>query len=175
MIQRTPVATAITASNDVNCFGESSGSATVSANGGDGNFTYAWSNGATTATASNLIAGNYSVVVTDGDGCTSSQSVVLTQPTQLLVNAAATPQSTFGVDDGTATANPSGGTGKSRLATELRTCAIATSARVEPDRTLPTRRVTRDQPTNSTSTAGTSPAAADRDRRVLTASLPRGP
>ncbi|MBK9017240.1 MAG: hypothetical protein IPM82_26065 [Saprospiraceae bacterium] len=111
VIQLPPVTSQISSSTNVACFGETSGSATVSASGGNGSFTYGWSNGQTTATASNLLAGNYSVIVTDGNGCTSSQSVIISQPPSLVANASATPQTIFGVDNGTATANPTGGTG----------------------------------------------------------------
>lgn len=110
VIQLPPVASQITASSNVACFGGASGAASVEASGGTGTFSYAWSSGATTASATNLTAGNYSVVVTDGNGCTSSQSVTISQPSNLVPNASATPQTIFGVDDGTATANPTGGT-----------------------------------------------------------------
>jgi len=110
VVQLLPVTSQISSTN-VPCFGGATGSATVSANGGNGSYTYQWSNGQTTATAANLTAGNYSVVVTDGNGCTSSQSVVISQPPNLVVNAAATPQTIFGVDNGTATADPTGGFG----------------------------------------------------------------
>ena len=46
-----------------NC-GATDGAATVTP-GTPGNYTYAWSNGATTATATNLAAGSYTVTVTD--------------------------------------------------------------------------------------------------------------
>jgi len=49
--------------------GNSDGSATVVASGGTGAFTYLWSNSATTASATGLSAGNYSVTVTDNKGC----------------------------------------------------------------------------------------------------------
>ncbi|MBI1227380.1 MAG: T9SS type A sorting domain-containing protein [Bacteroidetes bacterium] len=110
VIQLPAVAALITGTTDVNCFGGSSGASTVEASGGDGTYTYAWSNGANTAMVSGLTVGNYTVVVTDGNGCTASQSVTISQPANLVPNATATPQTTFGVDDGTATANPSGGT-----------------------------------------------------------------
>ena len=68
-------------STDVLCFGQSTGSATVTPSGGDGSYTaYLWSNGQTTATATGLAAGTYSVTITDGLGCTGSASVTINQP-----------------------------------------------------------------------------------------------
>ena len=46
------------------CNGVSSGSITLTATGGNGTYTYAWSNGATTASLANVPAGSYSVTVT---------------------------------------------------------------------------------------------------------------
>jgi hypothetical protein len=48
----------------------SPGSATVSITGGTAPYAYLWSTGATTATATGLQAGSYSVTVTDQVGCT---------------------------------------------------------------------------------------------------------
>ncbi len=53
------------------------GSATASATGGGGSFTYLWDNNETTATASNLLAGPHSVTVTAANGCTASASVTI--------------------------------------------------------------------------------------------------
>jgi hypothetical protein len=49
---------------------ENNGSATVMPSGGTPSYTYIWSNGATTATASGLVSGNYSVTVSDANNCT---------------------------------------------------------------------------------------------------------
>ncbi|MBI5916422.1 MAG: T9SS type A sorting domain-containing protein [Bacteroidetes bacterium] len=112
VVESPDVTASIASQTNVLCFGEATGSATVTAGGGVGNFTYEWSDGQTTATATGLIAGNYSVTSTDGEGCASVQSVTVSQPaTPIAVNASATPQIIFGVNDGTATANPTGGTG----------------------------------------------------------------
>jgi len=109
--QVPPVSAQISATDDVACNGGSDGSATVSASGGNGTLTFQWSNGQSGVTASGLVAGTYAVTVSDANGCTAVQTVVIAQPLILTVNASATAQTTFGVNDGTATANPVGGTG----------------------------------------------------------------
>ncbi|MCC6723969.1 MAG: PQQ-dependent sugar dehydrogenase, partial [Saprospiraceae bacterium] len=64
-----PVALSASVSTvDVKCFGDATGSASVVAVGGTQNYTYHWSNGATTASISGLPAGVYSVTVSDGNG-----------------------------------------------------------------------------------------------------------
>ena len=67
------VTATITKDADAGCFGESNGQLTANGSGGTGQYTYVWSNGETTQTISNLIAGNYDVVVTDTNGCTAAQ------------------------------------------------------------------------------------------------------
>jgi len=47
------------------------GSATVVATGGTGTYTYTWDNGGNTATINGLVAGTYSVTVSDGGPCPS--------------------------------------------------------------------------------------------------------
>ncbi len=72
----------ITSSTNVLCYGSASGSATVTANNGTPPYTYLWSNGSTDQTAANLIAGTYSVTVTDKNGCFVNliNAVTITQP-----------------------------------------------------------------------------------------------
>ena len=48
------------------CIGEADGTITITPSAGEYNYTYTWSNGATSATADMLVAGNYSVTVSDG-------------------------------------------------------------------------------------------------------------
>jgi len=77
---------AIANSTNVSCFGGTNGSAQVNVSSGVGPFTYTWlPSGGNNTFANNLSAGSYSVNVTDNNGCTSSTSVIITQPTQLLV------------------------------------------------------------------------------------------
>lgn len=109
-VTETPqVSGSIASQTNVLCFGDDTGSATASGGGGNGVFSYNWSNGATGATNSNLGAGNYSVTITDGEGCTATASVTISQPTLLEANASATGQIVIGANDGTATADPNGG------------------------------------------------------------------
>lgn len=69
---------------DVSFYGGNDGSATVSVTGGTSPYSYLWSNGDTTATSSNLIAGTYTVTVTDDNGCTATQSFTIIQPIPLM-------------------------------------------------------------------------------------------
>ncbi len=56
------------------------GTASVMANGGTTPYSYLWSNGDTVANISNLCANTFSVTVTDGMGCASAASVIITEP-----------------------------------------------------------------------------------------------
>lgn len=110
VVESAAVTASIASQTNVLCNGASNGAASVAAGGGNGNYTYIWSNGATTAAISNLGAGTYIATVTDGENCTATVSVAITQPGVLAVNASATAQTANGVNDGTATAAPTGGT-----------------------------------------------------------------
>jgi hypothetical protein len=81
-----PAATlaASTTQTDVLCFGNSSGAVDLSVVGGAAPYTYLWSNGATTEDLSNVAAGTYNVTITDGNGCTITSSVTITEPTATL-------------------------------------------------------------------------------------------
>ncbi|MDQ3047992.1 MAG: PKD domain-containing protein [Bacteroidota bacterium] len=104
-----PTATISTFTN-VACFGGNTGNATIGITGGSPPFTYLWSNGQTTPTANNLIAGIYSVTATDAAGCVASTSITITQPPLLVANAVKTNPICFGNSNGTATASAVGGT-----------------------------------------------------------------
>jgi hypothetical protein len=94
----------------VSCFGNSDGSATITASGGTSPYTYLWDTGATTTTITNIAAGTYSVTVTDDIGCSVIENVVVSEPTELTVNISSTDETIAGASDGAATASASGGT-----------------------------------------------------------------
>ena len=107
--QPTAVTATITASTPVSCFGGNNGSATVSAAGGIGPYTYNWApSGGTGATAGGLTAGGYTVTVTDANGCTTTASVNITEPTA-LGGTTAVAAATCGQANGSATVTPTGG------------------------------------------------------------------
>lgn len=104
--------TATTSQTNVTCNGGTNGSATVSASGGTGTYTYAWSpSGGTAATASNLGQGSYTCTITDANGCSITRSFTITQPTALTASQSQVNVSCGGNNDGSATVTASGGTG----------------------------------------------------------------
>src|SRR5690606_25274181 len=72
-------------------------------------YTYLWNNGETTPTISGLVAGNYSVGITDANGCTVSQSFNITQPTALTASTSQSNIACNGEDTGVASITVSGG------------------------------------------------------------------
>lgn len=72
----------------VTCNGANDGSITVSVAGGTAPYTYEWSNGDSSQNLTGLPPGDYSVTVTDVNGCSDSSDVItLTEPDSLLITA----------------------------------------------------------------------------------------
>lgn len=94
----------------VDCFGDSTGTASLSTTGGTPPYSYSWSNGATDADLENLPAGVYGYTVTDANGCTKSGDFSIIEPCPILPNAIKTDITCFGDDDGTASLDPQMGT-----------------------------------------------------------------
>ncbi|MBK8556398.1 MAG: SprB repeat-containing protein [Lewinellaceae bacterium] len=103
----TPVISSIT---NVNCFGGASGAIDLSVTGGTGAYTYLWSNGFTGQDPSGLIAGTYTVIVTDANGCTGTQSAVVTQPTDIMLTKVVTNVNCYGGSNGSIDLSVAGGT-----------------------------------------------------------------
>ena len=85
------------------------GNAFVLPAGGTSPYTYSWSNGATSSTSAGLIAGTYSVTVTDKNACTASSSATLVAPSSISIAVAASNPS-CGVANGSIIASANGGT-----------------------------------------------------------------
>jgi gliding motility-associated-like protein len=97
--------------NGIQCFGDRNGMATVVPTSGVAPYLYSWSpSGQSGSVATGLPSGTQTVTVTDADGCVTTESVVIAGANQIFVNPSTTPSS-CAIDDGTATANATGGAG----------------------------------------------------------------
>ncbi|RYZ52097.1 MAG: hypothetical protein EOP49_10345, partial [Sphingobacteriales bacterium] len=67
---------------NVSMIGGSNGAVNLTPSGGIPPYTYNWNDGITTQDRTGLPAGNYSVVITDANGCTGTVLAVITQPQQ---------------------------------------------------------------------------------------------
>jgi hypothetical protein len=96
----------------VSCYGSSDGAITAEGAGGTGVYTYSWSNGKTTASINSLTAGNYTVTVSDNNGCKQPITQAITSPAALSLTVAKQKKvSCFGGNDGTIELQSSGGAG----------------------------------------------------------------
>ena len=100
---------------NTSCFGQCNGSATVAPTGGTPPFTITWTpvppNGQGGTTASDLCAGNYTVLLVDANGCDTTLAFLIEQPPPIVPNSSFTNASCFGVCDGTAMVAPTGSPG----------------------------------------------------------------
>ena len=73
---------------DVLCHGDNTGVLSVLASGGSGaNYTYTWNpSQATNTTLVNLLAGNYTLTIEDGNNCEQSSVFTIVEPQALNVN-----------------------------------------------------------------------------------------
>ncbi len=92
--------------------GQNNGEITTTVTGGTAPYTYLWSNGATTQNLSAVGVGNYTLTVTDANGCpaTNGTGIVMTSLNAPIVNITSV-NSTCNNANGSATANASGGVG----------------------------------------------------------------
>jgi len=94
------------------CFGYADGSVIAEVTGNSSSYTFNWSNQATTSSISSLKAGTYSVVVTsvDNPNCQTTRAIVLEEPKLIKISLDIQDETTSGGEDGSITANVSGGT-----------------------------------------------------------------
>jgi gliding motility-associated-like protein len=124
VITQPPVLTASASAVSSAC-GGNTGAASVSASGGTPGYTYYWNpTGQTTQTATGLGAGNYTITITDVNGCTTAQTASITSGS---LTATATGSTVCAGQ--TATLTASGGTNYS-WSTGATTAAIAVAPAV---------------------------------------------
>ncbi len=118
IITLPPPPTATATITNVSCNGGSDGAIDITPTGGQTPFTYVWTrNGSpisnTTQDLNNIPAGNYSVTITGANGCgvLVNTGLIVTEPTALDATVAVTNATATGLClNGSATANPTGGT-----------------------------------------------------------------
>ena len=69
-------------------------------------YSYLWSDGQTTQTATGLSAGNYTCIVTDSEGCINTFSQTITSTSPIVLNLTITNVSCNGLIDGAASVLP---------------------------------------------------------------------
>ncbi len=106
-----PIVLTSTKTNVSSC-GGNNGSITVNASGGTTPYTYSWNTvpSQTTATASGLTVGIYSVLVSDAGGCSSTLTDSISEPATFAISETHTNSTTCSSDDGTISISVNGGT-----------------------------------------------------------------
>ncbi|MCF8370654.1 MAG: PKD domain-containing protein [Bacteroidales bacterium] len=97
-----------TSVSNVSCAGAVDGSINISINGGAGNYSFDWSNGAATEDLYNVSIGNYSVIVTDANGCTQTENYTVSFVPEISISEIISPDN--GNSDGSIDITISGGT-----------------------------------------------------------------
>lgn len=97
---------------DVTCAGDCNGSIALAVSGGTAGYSFDWSpdpaGGDGTSTATALCPGDWTVVITDANGCTASFTYTLASPAPLVLNTSST-DSQCALCNGTATVVVGGG------------------------------------------------------------------
>ena len=95
----------------VACFGQSTGTISISATGGNSGYTYLWADGSTGATRTNLPAGSYVLTLKDSKNCQKDTTIVVSQPAAALsLSSTVTSVGCFGVSTGAVDLSVTGGT-----------------------------------------------------------------
>ncbi len=101
---------ALTSTNiQPSCQGLNNGAIQLSISGGTPPYTYAWNNGATTKDIQQLAAGNYSVIVTDANGCTNTMTNQLNNSSSLAISSTSGNITCAGNNTGWINTNVTGG------------------------------------------------------------------
>ncbi len=94
----------------VSCHGGGNSNIDISVTGGTSPYTYLWDGTITTEDRTNLIAGTYTLVVTDNNSCVFRDTFVITEPTALQTSSTATSVSCNAGSNGAIDLSVTGGT-----------------------------------------------------------------
>ncbi len=100
--------TVISSSNSLKCYETNTGTISLEVDGGTAPYSYEWSTGDTIKDISGLEAGQYSVTVTDAEGCSKSKNTTISK--ELFYAAVSSTDATCLGDDGSATLTSISGT-----------------------------------------------------------------
>ncbi len=89
-ITSPPQITANDATVDVSCFGGNDGSSTLFISGGTPNYSVSWPGFGTGAAITNLPGGTHAYVITDGNGCQTTDSITVGEPLELIATSTIT-------------------------------------------------------------------------------------
>jgi len=111
-IQEPDLLSVLLTHSDALCFGDNTGTIHVQVNGGIQPYSYLWNDpdGQTTQTAQNLFAGNYTVSISDSNGCSIVADQHVDQPEALILLLTKQDALCFEQNNGSITATVTGGT-----------------------------------------------------------------
>jgi hypothetical protein len=111
VIGQPPLLDVFVQGSSISCFGANDGYVNAVSIGGTGQHSALWNNGATSLEMGNLPAGNYTVTITDQNGCSKIADYEIDEPSQLIVSGTTTDVTCFGENSGAISTSIAGGTG----------------------------------------------------------------
>jgi gliding motility-associated-like protein len=96
--------------SDASCFGKTDGKITTSIQGGTSPYSWTWNTGANSANLANQPSGDYTVTMTDANGCSTTLTKTIGQTPEIVSTATPVPVRCFGNATGALSLNLSGGT-----------------------------------------------------------------
>ncbi len=95
---------------DASCHEVCDGTVSITASGGTSPYSYDWSGPYSGPDPDDVCAGTHTVTITDANDCSTTVDVTITEPDELVAALSSTNESAPDANDGTATADVSGGT-----------------------------------------------------------------
>jgi len=112
ILQPDPILVTLTEDQSIDCFGNNNACVSAAVMGGAGDYSYSWDDplGQNLQSVCNIGPGMLEVEVEDINNCSTTQSIMITEPTELTAMGAGEDVNCFGGNDGTAEIMPTGGT-----------------------------------------------------------------